>query len=113
VCQDNPVSVILSDLIASPKKFDETVVKVQGVLVIENQPRHAPLVILYQGQEDARDHSTKNGILVIPNSKMIHGQEQINRRRVSVTGTFYAVQGPSGSYSPLIKSIRKCVLLPD
>lgn len=110
VCQKKPQLVSLSHLMTFPKNFDHTVIRVQGILVIENQPRHAPLVILYKEPGDARSHLTKNGVLVIPSPEMIHSQGRINRRRVRLIGTFHAVPGPGNSYGLVIKDIRKCEL---
>jgi len=112
VCQTNPLSVTLTRLIASPRDFDKAVVRVEGFLVIENQPRHAPLAVLYQREEDTKERGTKNGILVIPDPEMIHNASAISGKRVTLVGTFHAVPGPGGSYAPLIKDIKKCNLSP-
>jgi hypothetical protein len=108
-----PTSVSFNRLIEKPENFNEELVRVHGFLVIEIQPRHAPLVILYLGQEDAKNPRTKNGILVIPSQEMMQSQERINRRYVSLTGTFRAARAPNGSYGPEIKDIRNFTLWSD
>ena len=108
-----PIPVSLNRLIEQPQNFNEDLVSVHGFLVIEIQPRHAPLVILYLGQEDAKNPRTKNGILVIPSQEMMQSQERINRRYVSLTGSFRAARGPDGPYGPEIKDIRNFALWSD
>jgi hypothetical protein len=110
--EEDALAVSLKQLTATPKTFDEKLVKVRGFLVIETQPKHGPLVMLYLSQDDARDLVTKNAILVVPSAGMMRSQA-LDHKYVTVIGKFRAVPGLNGSYGPLIKDIRNFSLSSD
>ena len=105
-CQQHTLTPALKDLIASPQSYDEKAVKVQGFLVIEAEPRHAPLVILYSSKDSAERHATSSGVLVIPSSALIHERRRINLKYVNLVGTCHAVGPVDGSYTAQLEEIK-------
>ena len=106
IAQEKPIAVALKQVIENPREFDGKLVEVQGFLVVGIQPRHAPLVILYLCQEDAKRSVPKNGIIVIPNHEMMRRQEEISHNYVSLTGVVHAFRGGHGAYGGVIKEIQ-------
>jgi hypothetical protein len=98
-------AVSLRDVIQTPQRFHGKVIRVRGFLVIESQPRHQEVAIFYLGREDAKNHVTKNGVLVIPSQQMIRSGKQLDQCYVRMVGTPIVAPGPNGSYSVVMKDI--------
>jgi hypothetical protein len=108
LAQDRAISASLVQLIGSPQKFDKKLVEVTAFLVIEHQPRHAPLAWLALHQEDARN-LTGNAILLIPSKRMLRDEERINSNYVRLRGTFRATPTVGGGFALEIKDVQSCV----
>ena len=94
-------SASVSRLFEAPRQFDKKLVRVQGFLAVETQPRHSPVFFLY-----ARGRNQGDSILVIANREMVKGKEQIDGKEVSLTGVFHAV--PTGDHPvPVLKDISE------
>ena len=104
--QEKAVSVSFSQLIDHSSAFDGKVVEVRGYLKVHTQPRHAPVIVLYQGREDAADLLTKNQLLVIPSREMFESRADLDRNDVRLVGKVRAVRSAYGSYAPVLREVQ-------
>jgi hypothetical protein len=103
------IPVTLQDLIEHPINFDGKLIQVRGFIAFENQPRHAPAAMLYSTENDAVHLNSENSILLVPNLRMIHEEQEIDHRYVSLTGTLHVIRASNGSTGRVIKDIVDCV----
>lgn len=105
-----PLAISADTLIAEPLKFDRKRVTVSGFLVVETQPRHAPVVLLYRNQEDSREPMTKAGIFLVPNQKMLKDLERYSGNYVTIAGVVQVFKSANGAHGCVISDIHELVI---
>jgi hypothetical protein len=114
VSQSRPTYVSPIELIANPDKFDKKAISVQGYLLFFHDKGHVSATFLYVHQEDARN-LLPNDLVVVASEQMLRDEEKIDRKYVTLTGTFHMVQtaGNDVNATGVIKDIRSCAVWSD
>jgi hypothetical protein len=108
--QSTPLSPV--ELIKSPKKYDRKLVTVQGAVHIESEKPNG-FVVAYLLEDDAKQASTSNSILIVPSKQMLRDREKINGTSVALTASFRATLAANGGYIPELKDIESCIIRPN
>jgi hypothetical protein len=103
--QPAPVSVQLPQLVQDPSRFKDKLVRIPGFLVIDAQPKHGPLVVLFMSQQGAMDANTKNQLLLIPGRELMRNRDKFDHQNVYVVGICHVVSGANGSVGAVITDI--------
>ena len=103
-----PTATPLRKIIAQPERFDKSMVKVSGFLVFEVQSRHAPLVLLFPSETDAKQH--RNAVLVEANQEILDSRSRLGERCLTLVAIVHAVPTASGAYVPVLKATTRFAL---
>jgi hypothetical protein len=110
--QRQPKIVSLIQLIASPQKFDGNLISVHGYLVRVGEKHDTSATFLYLHKEDA-DNKLDNSILVGSSEHARNDLRELDRKYVTLTGTFRAVPAANDSYIAEITQVQSCTLWSD
>ena len=110
--QQHAKSVNLIQIIATPQKFDQSLVRVRGYLVAVGGNGDIEGWFLYLDREDA-SNLLGNEIAVVPTEQMRRDKEKLNHMYVLLSGVFHAVPAADGSYGGVVKDVQSCTVWSD
>jgi hypothetical protein len=112
VGHDNPISVSVIELIATPEKLDGRLISVHGFLHFQREKHTVIAAFLYLHEEDAKHLLVSNVVPIVPNEQMLRDEEKLQDMYVIVTGMFRAVKvsGEESIKTGSIDHIRTCAV---